>query len=199
MFQKGELAQNQAILINAAGSGVGTSAIQLAKTVPRVTVIASASNSEKLQVCRSLGADHVINYTEKSIAETVNEVTNGAGVDLVLDCVGAQQFKENERSLKKDGRWVVYGLLSGAKGPDVGLGGILMKRLTVLGTTLRSRSPEERGILVGEFSHRFGSSFGRDGPLRPVLHRVLHGLHSSQEGLLCLESNANIGKVVIEL
>lgn len=199
LFQKGELSENQTVLINAAASGVGTSAIQLAKTVPNATVIATASTQKKLDFCANLGANHTINYSKDSISEKVQEATKGAGVDLILDCVGANQYMENVRSLKMDGKWVMYGLLSGPKCPDIGLAGIVMKRLTIMGTTLRSRTPEYRGALVREFSDRFGQSFRRTGSLQPIVHRVFHKLESTEEALKYLQSNRNIGKLVIEL
>lgn len=199
LFQKGQLSANQTVLVNAGASGIGTSAIQLAKTVPNVRVIATASTKEKLDFCTFLGADHTVNYTNSSISDNVKKATNGEGVDLVLDCVGASQFKEHERSLKRDGRWVMYGLLSGSKCPDIGLAGIVINRITVMGTSLRSRTPQYRENLVQEFSDRFGNFFGREGSLRPIVHKVFQGLESSQEALTYLHSNRNIGKLVIQL
>lgn len=199
LFQKGKLSENETVLINAAASGVGTSAIQLAKTVPNVAVIASASTQEKLDFCRTLGATHVINYKQESISASVKKVTNGSGVDLLLDCVGAEQFKENETSLKTDGRWVMYGLLSGAKSTQLGLAGIVSKRITISGTTLRSRSEEYRGNLVQEFSSRFGDSFTPSGRLRPIIDKVFSGLESVSEAFQYLEDNKTIGKLVVEL
>eukprot|EP00177_Eucheuma_denticulatum_P004709 GFKZ01008553.1.p2 GENE.GFKZ01008553.1~~GFKZ01008553.1.p2 ORF type:complete len:371 (-),score=35.34 GFKZ01008553.1:1164-2276(-) len=199
LFQKGQFSENQTVLITAAASGVGSSAIQLAKTVPNASVIASASTQEKIDFCRGLGADHVVNYTQHSISEAVKDFTKGAGVDLVLDCVGAAQFKELERSLKTDGQWVIYGLLSGAKGPEVGLAGIVGRRLTVCGTTLRSRSEEYRGELVRTFSERYGPSFANGGPLRTVVDQTFDGLESTEKAFQYVRDNKAMGKVVVEL
>lgn len=199
LFQKGLFAENQSVLINAAASGVGCSAIQLAKTVENTSVFASASTQEKLEFCRSLGADNVINYTEQSISEVVKETTNGFGVDLALDCVGAEQFKEIERSVKTDGRWVIYGLLSGAKGPQLGLAGIVSKRLTMCGTTIRSRPKDYRGELVQTFSQRFGGAFGDGGQLRTVVDQVFQGLESTKEAFKYVKDNRTMGKVVVQV
>lgn len=199
MFQIGRLSENETVLISAAASGVGTSAVQLAKTIPNVSIIAVAGSQQKLDLCSRLGATHIINYKEESISDSVIRATNGRGVDLVLDCVGAQQFKENERSLKTDGRWVMYGLLSGAKSPDIGLAGILSKRLTISGTTLRGRSVEYRGQLVKEFSRRFGASFVPGGSLHPVVDQTFSGLDSLPEALQYLSDNKTMGKVVVEI
>lgn len=199
LFQKGQFSENQTVLITAAASGVGSSAIQLAKTVPKASVIASASTQSKIDFCRSLGADHVINYTQHSISEKVQDFTQGAGVDLVLDCVGAAQFRELQRSLKTDGQWVIYGLLSGAKGPDVGLAGIVARRLTVCGTTLRSRSKEYRGELVRTFSELHGPSFADGGPLRAVVDQVFDGLESTEKAFQYVRDNKAMGKVIVKV
>lgn len=199
LFQVGNLSNDETVLINAAASGVGTSAIQLAKMVPNVSIIAVAGSQEKLDLCRALGATHSINYKLQQIADSVEYATNGQGVDLVLDCVGAEQFKENERSLKTDGRWVMYGLLSGAKGPNLGLAGILSKRLTISGTTLRSRSDEYRANLVQQFSCKFADLFAPGGPLKPIIDKIFEGLASVPDALQYIKENKTMGKAVVEL
>lgn len=199
LFQKGLFTENQTVLVTAAASGVGSSAIQLAKTVQNTSIIASASTQEKLEFCRSLGANHVVNYKEQSISEAVMEATGGAGVDLALDCVGAAQFKEIERSLKIDGRWVMYGLLSGAKDSRLGLAGIVSKRLTVCGTTIRSRPKEYRGELVQTFSQRFADAFGSGGQLRTVIDQVFQGLGSTKEAFQYVKDNRTMGKAIVQL
>lgn len=199
MFQIGKLTKNETVLINGAGSGVGTSAVQLASTLSNVTIIACAGSKEKLDVCKNLGAQFAINYREESISDAVAEYTGGRGVDLVMDCVGAAQFRAIERSLRLDGRWVIYGLLSGAKSPDINLAGILSKRLTLHGTTMRGRSPDYRGSMVDSFTTKYGSMFGESGLLRPVIHKEFHGLGSVTEALKFVEENRNIGKVVVRL
>jgi len=199
LFQKGGLSKSESVLINAAASGVGTSAIQLASTVPNTSIIASAGNERKLQLCKTLGAHHVVNYKEQNISDVSLLATQGQGVDLVLDCVGAAQFKQITRALRVDGRWVMYGLLSGAKRPDLGLAAIVSKRLSLTGTTLRSRSSAYRGQLVSEFMDRFGDSFGETGPLRPVIDTVYDGLTSAERALQHLSNNSTIGKVVVRV
>lgn len=199
MFQVGKLAENESVLINAAGSGVGTSAIQLAATVPTVRIIACAGSDDKLAVCKQLGAHHVINYKHERISDAVKAATNGMGVNLVLDCVAAAQFKENERSLAQEGRWVIYGALSGVKSPDIGLGGILFKRLSITGTTMRSRTTEFRGEMVANFMHRFGRFFSEPGSLHPIVHKEFAGLEACGEALEYMRSNENIGKLIVHV
>ena len=198
MFQIGELKENETVLINAAASGVGTSAIQLGLATRGVKIISCVGSTEKANFCRELGAHHTINYREENISDRVKELTENKGVDLVLDCVGADQFKANEKSLRKDGRWVIYGLLSGAKHPDIGLGRLVTKRLTLKGTTLRSRSNEYRGELVSEFVRRFGHQFA-DGLLRPIIHDEFSGLECVSDAFQCLASNRTIGKLVVRI
>lgn len=198
MFQKGNLSRNESVLINAAASGVGTSAIQMASLVPNVSIIATASTERKLKFCQQLGAQHVVNYKQQDISDAALHATDGKGVNLVLDCVGAAQFKHNARSLGADGRWIMYGLLSGAKSPDIGLAAILAKRLTISGTTLRSRSDEYRGELISSFLHRFGGCFAAS-QLRPIIDTVFDGINCTEQALKHLESNHNIGKIVVKL
>eukprot|EP00737_Agarophyton_chilense_P001407 gb/GEZJ01001580.1/.p1 GENE.gb/GEZJ01001580.1/~~gb/GEZJ01001580.1/.p1 ORF type:complete len:357 (-),score=56.51 gb/GEZJ01001580.1/:434-1504(-) len=199
LFQIGNLSVNETVLINAAASGVGTSAIQLASTINNVTIIACAGTREKLDFCGELGAHHTINYKEEDISSTVLKCTSGRGVDLVIDCVGAAQFKANQRSLRKDGRWVMYGLLSGAKHPDINLGGIVMKRLCLQGTTMRSRALDYRADMTASFMNRFGDMFGEGGELRPIVHKVFEGLSSTADAFAYVRGDKNIGKVVVKL
>lgn len=199
LFQRGELSANETVYINAAGSGVGTCAIQLAALIPNVTIIACAGSDRKLDICRSLGAHHVINYKDEGIFDKINSVTNGAGVHLAIDCVGAAQFIDIQRALVKDGRWVMYGLLSGAKSPDISLTGVVMKRLSILGTTMRSRSEEYRAEIVSSFMKRFGQHFGVNGALRAIVDKQFDGLDKTAQALDYMRSNQNIGKIIVKV
>lgn len=199
LFQIGNFAPGETVLVHAAASGVGTSVIQLAATVPGSKIIASASTIEKLKFCRTLGAHALVNYTQESLVDAAHKLTNGHGVDLVLDCVGASMFKENVRALRTDGRWVMYGLLSGAKSPELGLAGIVSKRLALTGTTLRSRDSEYRAALIKTFVSRFGKEFTADGSLHVVVDKIYPGLSSVQTALDYMKSNASIGKLVIDV
>lgn len=199
LFDIGCLSSGQTVLINAAASGVGISAVQLASSVDAVTVIASAGSHAKLESCIQFGAHHVVNYKSQPTAQIVMQATGGQGVDLAVDCVGAAQFKDIERCLKKNAKWVLYGLLSGAKGSGVGLAGIVIKHLTLTGTTLRGRSLQERGRIIHDFVDRFGECFGPNGSLSPVIHTEFKGLDSAADAFTMMQSNENIGKLVITL
>lgn len=198
LFQVGAFEERQSVLVHAAASGVGTSLIQLAALVPGARVIASAGSAEKLDVCKQLGAHHLINYKEESISDKSLQYTSGVGVDLVLDCVGASMFKENVKSIRADGRWVLYGLLSGAKHPDLNLAALLGKRVQLLSTTLRGRSTKYKADLISDFTSRHASHFA-SGALRPVVHKVFRGLDSVGSAMEYMSTNTNIGKIVVDI
>lgn len=115
LFWLGKLKKNETVLIHAGASGVGTAAIQLAKHISDAKVIVTAGSKRKLDFCRELGADVLINYKEQSFDEEVLKATNGKGVDLILDFVGADYWNKNLASIKKEGRWVLIGILGGAE------------------------------------------------------------------------------------
>lgn len=216
MFDVGHLQQGQSVLLNAAASGVGVAAIQLAATVPDVTVIASVRSDAKLELLqRRLSSSasaaavgnnsHLFNCETHPISDVVAQVTGGRGVHLALDCVGPAQFKHIERALARNGTWVMYGLLSGAKGDRVGLAGIVSKHLSVRGTTLRSRNADDRAGIISRFIDHFGNCFdGTDSghgaaSLQPVIHTEIRGLESAADAFKMLENNENVGKIVVTL
>ncbi len=198
LFQCGGFDSGQSVIINAAGSGVGTACIQLAKSVPNTTVFASARGPAKRAYARELGADVIIDprASPRELSDTVKKVTEGKGADLVLDAVGAEAFRENARSLRMDGTLVQYGLLSGAKSADLSLAPLLMRRIKLVGTTLRSRDDSFKRELVNEFiglhAHKFEA-----GKLHPVVARTYEGLERTEEALEYMRSNENVGKIVV--
>lgn len=197
LFECGAFAPGQTVLVHAAASGVGTALIQLARTVPDAVVVATAGSSDKLAMCTSLGAHHVVNYREASFADMSMVATAGRGVDLVLDCVGVSHFNENIRALRPEGRWVLYGLLSGARSPQLGLAGLLKKRLTIIATTLRGRDPTQRAAIVNGFASRFAHEFGPGRKLKPIIDRQFDGIETVPEALRYLQSNKTIGTLVV--
>lgn len=216
MFDVGDLQPGQSVLLNAAASGVGVAAIQLAATLPDVTVIASVRSDDKLDLLQrrlsssatAAGAGsnlHLFNCETHPISDVVAQVTGGRGVHLALDCVGPAQFKPIERALARNGTWVIYGLLSGAKGDRVGLAGIVSKHLSLRGTTLRSRSSDDRAEIISRFVDRFGHCFsGSDSSsgaasLMPIIHTEICGLESAADAFKMLANNENVGKIVVTL
>ena len=134
-----EVTDGDTVLVHAGGSGVGTAATQLA-VAAGATVIVTAGSQEKLDVAARLGASVGINYKTDDFSEKVLEATAGKGVSVILDCVGGSHWEKNLASIAVDGRWVLYGLMGGKEAVGPALGGILRKRIRLMGTTLRSRS-----------------------------------------------------------
>ena len=142
LFNHCELAMGESVLIHAAGSGVGTAAVQLAHNAGAY-VFGTAGSADKLQGAKDLGMDVGINYREQDFSEVVREHTGGAGVDVLLDVIGADYWDRNLASLALRGRLVLVGTMGGGA-VQVNLGPVMFKRLRVNGTVLRSRPIEEK-------------------------------------------------------
>eukprot|EP00871_Galdieria_phlegrea_P000412 jgi/Galph1/1371/GphlegSOOS_G5958.1 len=184
------------VLVHAGASGVGLAAIQLARKCLSCQVIATAGSPRKLEACIEYGADAAFNYKESAISENVLS-TCPNGVEVILDCVGASMWNENVRCLREDGRWVLYGTLGGAKLKDGNLTALLMKRLSFFTTTLRGRSNEYKANLVKSFEQEIIPRI-IDGTCVPVIDNVFEGVEGIAKAHAYIESNANIGKVVVK-
>ena len=191
----GNLQEGQDILVHAGASGVGTALIQLAK-VSDARVYATAS-SGKLSRLLELGADVCIDYKSQDFAATVLEHTNGRGVDLVVDFVGATYAERNLRALATDGTLVLLGMLGGASADGFSPASILLKRLTLAGSTLRNRSGAYKEALVADFREQVWPLFA-DRTLQPVVDTIFdwEDLRSGMDYML---SNANVGKLVVTI
>ena len=154
LFWLGKLKQGETVLIHAGASGVGTAAIQLAKHIINAKVIVTAGSKRKLDFCKELGADVVINYKEQSFDKEVLEATNGNGVDLILDFIGADYWNKNINSIKVDGRLVLIGILGGVEVEKLNLLSIISKRIQIIGTLLSPRSNEYKGMLAENFQRK---------------------------------------------
>lgn len=202
LFLRAVLREGERVLIHAAGGGVGTAAIQLARAggARWVGGTASAGKLERIREAE-LPLDAGIDYRSESFAEVVREATDGEGVDVILDTVGAPYWADNVASLATLGRIVVVGVLGGSV-TQVDLRQLMGRRASVIGTVLRARSAEEKGLLTREFSDRCLGGFERgdgDRPLlRPVVDRVF-ALEGAAEAHRYVESNASFGKVLLSL
>ena len=187
------LRPGERVLIHAVGGGVGTAALQLAKAAGCL-VFGTSRTAEKLDRCKSLGLDVAINTSEQDFAETVREHTAGAGVQIVIDHLGAAAWDGNLASLAVRGRLVLVGLLAGSR-VQADLATLLRKRLTVVGTTLRARPLEEKIAVTQRFVDRVLPLFERK-LIRPVLDRSydLSDLHTA---LRRLDADEPFGKLVI--
>lgn len=146
LFIEGNLKFGETILIHGGAGGIGSMAIQLAKAAG-ARVLVTASSPEKLEYCLSLGADEGINYREDDFETRVKELTDGQGVDLILDVIGAKYLERNIRALAEEGRMVVIGLQGGTKA-ELNLGVLLSKRARIIATTLRSRPLSQKSEIV---------------------------------------------------
>ena len=195
LFELGGLRAGAAALVHGGGSGVGTAAIQLARAAG-ARVFVTAGSEEKCARCRALGAELAVNYRSESFRERVQEATGGRGVEVVLDPIGAAYLADNLASLAVGGRLVLIGLMGGAKA-EIGLGALLTRRLSVIGSTLRTRPVEEKAALVAAFLARFGAELAA-GRIRPIVDRVLP-LAAVAEAHRVMKASEHFGKIVLTL
>ncbi len=159
-------------------------------------VIATAGSAEKCQRCFDLGAESVANYKEDDWVETVLAATERAGVDVVLDSIGGAYLGQNLKSLAVDGSLVLIGLMGGAKA-EISLGALLMRRLKVIGSTLRTRSSDQKAAIVRAFLERFGEDLAA-GEIRPVLHEVF-SLADAPDAHRMMKASSHFGKLVLRV
>ena len=195
MFLQCGLEAGESVLVHAAGSGVGTAAIQLA-ALAGCRVFGTAGSGEKLARAAELGLDVGVNYRDEDFAEVVAGRTGGRGVDVILDVIGAPYWERNLASLAVRGRMVLVGTMGGGR-LDANLGALMPKRLRVHGTVLRARPLEEKAALTQAFARRWLHHFA-SGRLRPVVDRVFP-LEEAAEAHRYMESNANFGKIVLRV
>ena len=195
VFQLGALPEGGSVLVHGGGSGIGTTTIDLVKRAGG-RVIATAGSAEKCRRCLDLGADVVANYKEEDWVETVRAATDGRGVDVVLDSIGGPYLEGNLKSLAMDGSLVLIGLMGGAKA-EIALGMLLMRRLKVIGSTLRTRSVSQKAAIVDAFLERFGADL-EAGKIRPVLHKVFP-LEEVPEAHRLIKASTHFGKVVLRV
>lgn len=195
LFNHCELVMGEAVLIHAAGSGVGTAAIQLARNAG-ATTFGTVGSAEKLAKAAALGLNVGINYHEQDFAEVIKERTGGRGVNVVLDVVGAPYWAGNLASLALKGRMVMVGTMGGAT-LEVNLGALMGKRLRLHGTTLRLRPLEEKIALTQQFV-RHVLPLLADGRIHSVVDRIFP-LEEVSEAHRYMESNANFGKIVLTI
>ncbi|MDE0940951.1 MAG: NAD(P)H-quinone oxidoreductase [Alphaproteobacteria bacterium] len=194
VFQRGGLQGGESILIHGGSSGIGTTAIQLARAFG-ARVFATAGSDAKCRACEELGAERGINYRDEDFAAVIAEVTGGEGVDLILDMVGGDYFIPNIASLAVEGRLVQIATLHGPKVPDFNILPIMMKRLTVTGSTLRPRTVAQKAVIADELREQVWPLL-EQGTVRPVMDQSFAltdaaGAHTRMEG------SEHIGKIVL--
>ena len=195
LFQLAQVPAGGWALVHGGGSGIGTAAIQLLRQAG-VRSIVTAGSAEKCARCLELGADAALDYSQGEFAPAVLEKTGGTGVDVVLDSIGAPYFAQHMSCLRVGGRLVLIGLMGGAK-TEINLGLLLMKRLSVIGSTLRARPLAEKAEIVRGFGARFGKAL-ESGALRPIIDRVFP-LAEAQKAHDLVEASTHFGKVVLRV
>jgi putative PIG3 family NAD(P)H quinone oxidoreductase len=193
VFERGRLQRGESILIHGGSSGIGTTAIQLARAFG-ARVFATAGSAEKCAACESLGAERAINYRETDFVAAVRDLTAGRGVDVILDIVGGEYLQRNLDSLAMEGRMVHIGQLGGSKA-QIDLTSILRQRLTLTGSTLRARSVAEKGAIANAVRQQVWPLF-ESGTVRVLVHQTFP-LTAAAEAHRVMESNTHIGKLVL--
>ncbi len=196
LFTRAHLQMGERVLIHAAASGVGTAAVQLAHAAGAI-VYGTSRTAGKLEQIKALGLDEsiVVEETPGQFVERVRDLTNGAGVQVILDLVGGDYFPANLEALATGGRIICVGLTAGRKA-EIDLGLVLRKRATIIGTVLRARSIEEKAEATRRFAAHVLPLVSR-GLVRPCIDRV-YPAAEVREAHQYLESNRSVGKVVLD-
>src|SRR5690606_20691170 len=186
---------NQSVLIHAGASGVGTAAIQLAKS-RKATVFVTAT-AGKHEACHQLGADAAFDYTTGPFEEWLTKTNSNQGVNIILDFIGSPYLAQNINVLDMDGKMIQLALLGSSITSDIDLSKILKKRIQIIGSTLRNRSLEYQIELTREFYHYSKERFERK-KLKPIIGKVFDW-QEVQEAHRYMESNKNIGKILLQI
>lgn len=195
VFTRGRLAKGETILIHGGSSGIGSTAIQLAKQAG-ARVITTVGTDEKCDFCRSIGADHAINYRTHDFAAEVKALTEGKGVEIILDMVGGPYIQKNINSLALEGRLVQIAFLQPSKN-EIDLMPLMLKRLTITGSTLRARSVPLKAAIAEKLRAEIWPML-EAGTVKPVIHKVFP-LEQAREAHALMESSAHVGKIMLEM
>jgi putative PIG3 family NAD(P)H quinone oxidoreductase len=193
VFDRGRLAHGEWLLVHGGTSGIGTTAIQLA-AARGARVLATAGTDAKCRASESLGALKAINYRTDDFPAVVKSLTGDRGVDVILDIVGAPYFAKNIDCLARDGRLVQIGLMGGSTA-EISLRALLMKRLTITGSTLRIRSAAEKGLIAAQLEREVWPLL-ESGRVKPVVHQTFP-LTQAADAHRALESGSVVGKIVL--
>ncbi len=194
LFGHGRMEAGETVLVHGGTSGIGVTAIQLAKAFG-ATVYATAGTDVKCEACRRFGADVAINYRSQDFAAEVKTLTGGRGVDVILDMVGAAYFQRNLRSLGWDGRLVLIAFLGGHQADAADLRPIMLKRLTVTGSTMRPRTTAQKGKLAAALEAKVWPLLAK-GRCGPEIYRSFP-LAQAAEAHRLMESSEHIGKIML--
>jgi NADPH2:quinone reductase len=193
VFEIARLQAGEWLLIQGGSSGIGVTAIQMAKALG-AKVIVTAGSDEKCQACLTIGADHAINYRTADFVAEVERLTGQRGVDVILDMVAGEYVAREVKCLANDGRLAIIAVQGGTKS-ELDTGAVLRKRLSITGSTLRARSVAYKGSLARALRERVWPLI-ESGRIRPVIHKVFPAAQARDAHAL-MESSAHIGKIVL--
>lgn len=193
LFHLGQLQAGDTVLIHAAAGGVGSAAVQLARSAG--AKVYATSSADKLARVQAFGAHRAIDYQSENFDELIEAETGGAGVDVVIDFVGAPYLERNINSMAEGGRLIQVGLLGGGSGGMLPLERLLYRRLRIIGTVMKSRSPEEKQAMVQRFADRWLQQFS-DGSVLPVIDSVFP-LAEAAAAHRRMESSEVVGKIIL--
>ncbi len=193
VFERGRLTAGESILVHGGSSGIGTTAIQLARARGS-RVFATAGSAKKCAACERLGAERAANYRDADFVATVREATLGRGVDVVLDMVGGEYFARNIEVLAVEGRLVEIATLGGVKA-ELNIQTIMQRRLTITGSTLRARRVAEKGVIAAAV-HQQVWPLIESGAVKPIIHATFP-LRDAAAAHRVMESSEHIGKLVL--
>jgi len=196
VFQRGHLASGETLLVHGGSSGIGTTAIMLAKAFG-AKVIVTAGTDEKCAACVKLGADHAINYKTQDFVEEVKKITDGQGADVILDMVGGSYVQRNYAAAAVEGRIVQIAFMQGYKIEALDMRAISAKRLTHTGSTLRPRTPEQKAIIARELEAKVWPLLDK-GAFRPVIDAT-YPLAEAAKAHAHMEASTHVGKIVLTL
>ena len=201
VFERAYLAKGETLLIQGGSSGIGVTAIQIAKAMG-ATVIVTAGNDEKCAACVALGADHAVNYKTADFAEEVKKLTDGKGVNVILDMVAGGYVAREVDCMAEDGRLVIIAVQGGIKA-EFNAGLVLRKRLTITGSTLRPRSLEFKTAIALALRKKVWPLL-ESGAIKPVIHSTFAAVDAEEvtgsqaaRAHALMESNLHIGKIVL--
>jgi putative PIG3 family NAD(P)H quinone oxidoreductase len=194
VFTRGALKTGETFLVHGGSSGIGSTAIQLAKHFG-ARVFATAGSAEKLAFCKSLGADVAINYREQDFVAEVKALTGKKGADVILDMVGGSYLQKNVSALAPDGRLVQIAFLQGAKVKDFDFMSVMLKRLTITGSTLRSRPLATKAAIAAALREKVWPLLD-SGAVKPMIHATFP-LEQARAAHELMESSAHLGKIVL--
>jgi NADPH2:quinone reductase len=193
VFDRGRLAAGETLLVQGGSSGIGVTAIQLAKAMG-ARVIVTAGSDAKCDACLALGADHAINYRGADFVESVRSLTDGRGADVILDMVAGAYVARELGCLAEDGRLVIIAVQGGVKS-EINAGDVLRRRLTITGSTLRPRPVAFKGAIAKALRERVWPLL-ESGQVKPVIHHVFDAAQAAQAHAM-MESGDHVGKIML--